>query len=82
MNAETPHTDPELTRLGSSNQADVTRENMEEEKDATEPQADGDGATVETVSTDGRLSGITPPQDPAGDTNTSAAEAEIQNTEA
>ncbi len=81
MPAEAPHTDPELTHLENS-AAGITHENLEEEKDATEPQADGDGATVETVSADGRLSGITPPQDPANDTNTSAAEAAIRNPEA
>ena len=78
MAAETPHADPELARYHQSDEDSVTSANLEEEKNATEPQADGDGATVETVTADGRLSGITPPPDPAGDTNTSEQEAEIQ----
>ena len=78
MPAETPHADPELAHYNQSVEDSVTSANLEEEKNATEPQADGDGATVETVTADGRLSGITPPPDPAGDTNTSEQEAEIQ----
>ncbi len=81
MPAENAHTDPELARHNQSVEDAVTSANLQEEKDATEPQADGDGATVETVNVDGRLSGITPPPDPAEDTNTSAQEAEIQNSE-
>ncbi len=79
--AETAHTDPEFARLNQDAQRSVTGANLEEEKESTEPQADGDGATVETVTPDGRLSGITPPQSTADDTDTSAAEAEIQQRE-
>ncbi len=79
MPAENAHTDPELAQYDESIQS-VTSANLEEEKNATEPQADGDGATVETVNVDGRLSGITPPPDSAEDTNTSAQEAEIQRS--
>ncbi len=45
--AESPHVDPELTRSSQMGEAHLS--NVEEEKDATEPQADGDGATVESV---------------------------------
>ncbi len=79
--AETAHTDPEFARLNQDVGRSVTGANLEEEKDSTEPQADGDGATVETVTPDGRLSGITPPQSTADDTNTSPAETEIQQRE-
>ena len=79
--AESAHADPEFARLNQAGQGSVTDANLEEEKDATEPQADGDGATVETVTPDGRISGIAPPPDPASDTDTSAQEAAIQNTE-
>lgn len=79
--AETAHTDPEFARLNQDVEHSVTGVNLEEEKNSTEPQADGDGATVETVTADGRLSGIAPPRTNADDTNTSAAEAEIQQRE-
>lgn len=78
MPAENPHTDPEYIRSNPDDAA-VTSANLEEEKNATEPQADGDGSTMESVGPDGRLSGVQPPQDPATETNTSAQEADVQN---
>lgn len=81
ISAESVHADPELIHRGESVESSITGANLEEERDATEPQADGDGATVETVTPDGRLSGITPPSDPAGETNTSAQEADMQKIE-
>ncbi len=81
MSAESPHTDPELARDSEVGETSVTRANFEEEKDATEPQADGDGATVETVTPDGHLSGVRSAPDPARETNTSAQEAAVHNTE-
>ena len=79
--AESVHADPELVHREDSVESSVTGANLEQEKDATEPQADGDGSTVETVTPDGRLSGITPPSDPAGETNTSAQEADVRKIE-
>jgi len=79
--AEIAHTDPEFARLNQDVERSVTGANLEQEKNSTEPQADGDGATVETVTPDGRLSDITPPQSTADDTNTSPAEAGIQQRE-
>ena len=81
MPPENPHTDPELARGEEFIETSITGANLEQERGAVEPQADGDGATVETVTPDGRLSGISPPPDPAGDTNTSAQEAGIQGSQ-
>ena len=81
MPAENPHTDPELARHKESVEASITGANLEEEKNATEPQADGDGSNLESVSPDGRLAGIDPPIDPASDTDTSAKEAAVQQNE-
>ncbi len=79
--AESAHTDPELARSNQSIEGSITGADLEEERDATEPQADGDGATVESVTPDGRLPGILPRESSLDDTNTSASEAKIQHNE-
>lgn len=79
--AESTHTDPELARSNQSMEGSITGADLEEERDATEPQADGDGATVESVTPDGRLPGILPRESSLDDTNTSASEAKIQHNE-
>ena len=78
--AESPHSDPELSRRNEGIEGSITRSDLEEEKDSTASQADGDGATVESVLPDGRLSGITPSAN-SSDVNPSAAEADMQRTE-
>jgi len=80
ISAESPHSDPELARRNESIEDTVASANVEQEKNSTEPQADGDGATVDRVTPDGRLSGIVPTADSL-DTNPSAVEAEIQQRE-
>lgn len=79
--AESPHSDPELARHMQDSEQSITSANLEEEKDATEPQADGDSDALDSLSPDGRLSGIVPPADSATGTDTSAAEGEIQRVE-
>ncbi len=66
----------------------ITHENLQEEKYATEPQADGDSDDLNAVDSnrpadelpavDGRLSGL-PPRDYVPGDDPSADEAEIQN---
>jgi segregation and condensation protein B len=80
ISAESPHSDPELARRNESIEDTVASANVEQEKNSTEPQADGDGATVDRVTPDGRLSGIAPTANSL-DTNPSAVEAEIQQRE-
>ena len=68
----------------------ITHENLEEEKHATEPQADGDSDGLEPADSnlagddmptvDGRMSGLPPREDAPGD-DPSADEAAIQNEE-
>ena len=41
----------------------ITGANLEEERDATEPQGDGDSSEIETVPVDGRMSGVPPRYD-------------------
>ena len=79
MPAENPHTDPELARANNSVEGSVTDANLEEERDSVEPQADGDGASVDMVTPDGRLAGIVPQHDAGDDTDTSAQEAVVRN---
>lgn len=76
--AENPHKDPELVRYGRGTADSITSANHEEEKDATEPQADGDSDALDSISPDGRLSGIVPPAGTSTNTDTSAAEGEIR----
>ncbi len=69
----------------------VTHENLEEEKHATEPQADGDSSSLEPddsnrpddemPAVDGRMSGLPPREGAPGD-DPSADEAAIQNEQA
>ncbi len=54
---ESAHADPELARYNQSVEVPLS-ETFEQEKNSTEPQADGDGATVESVSPDGRPSDL------------------------
>ena len=68
----------------------ITHENLEEEKHATEPQADGNNDSLESDDSnrpsdelpaiDGRMSGLPPTSNAAGD-DPSADEAAIQNEE-
>ena len=59
----------------------VVAANVEEEKDATEPQADGDSGDLdEVMPVDGRISGLDPNYDKPGD-DPSADEAAIQEEE-
>ena len=78
--AESPHSDPELARRNGGVGGSITGANLEEEKDATEPQADGDSDALDQVTPDGRLSGI-PSTPSASADNPSAAEADIQQRE-
>ena len=71
--AESAHADPELARGNESIESSITGADLEEERDATELQADGDGATVETVAPDGRMAGAASPKDSLNDTDTSEA---------
>ncbi len=54
----------------------MTEANLEEERDATEPQADGDSSEVAPV--DGRMSGPPPSYAATEDGDPSAAEAQVQ----
>lgn len=58
----------------------VTSGNLQEEKDATEPQADGDSSAVAELPVDGRMSAPGVPA--ANDSNPSADEAGVQQEEA
>lgn len=58
---------------------DITDANLEEEREAVAPQADGDSSELGTVPVDGRISGLPPVYDEAEDP--SAREAEIQREE-
>jgi segregation and condensation protein B len=72
---------------GSDTEERITHENLQEEKNATEPQADGDSDSLEPddsnrpsdemPAVDGRLSGLDPTYEQFGD-NPSADEAAIQ----
>jgi segregation and condensation protein B len=53
----------------------ITGANLEEEREATEPQGDGDGSGLETVPVDGRISGL-PPNYDDGDMNEAGGEAD------
>jgi segregation and condensation protein B len=63
----------------SSDQTSVTEANLEEEREAIEPQADGDPTEIDTVPADGRISGPPPTYNDAEDP--SAVEGEIQQDE-
>ena len=81
MAAEGPHTDPELAQA-MRNAESITGANLQEEREATEPQADGDGARADEVMVDGRMSGAAPATDvDAGDSvgDSPALDAEIQS---
>jgi len=57
----------------------VTGANLEEERDAVEPQADGDSSFVDTVPVDGRISGPPPAYDQPDDAvDSPAMDAKIQ----
>ena len=77
--AETPHTDPEFSRRNYEDVESITGANLEEEREAIEPQADGDSSNLDTVPVDGRESGPPPPYDDSDDP--SAEEARIQQDE-
>ena len=64
-----------------SSDAAVTDANLREEKDATEPQADGDETALDAVPVDGRMSGIGLSSADAGSVDTSAEEARVQDEE-
>jgi segregation and condensation protein B len=71
----------ELERLGSlSEDGPVVQANLLEEKDVTEPQADGDSEDLEAkLPVDGRISGLDPTYDDGDDP--SAEEGKIQEDE-
>ena len=73
----------EISLADSQNQSreDIVYANLQEEKDATEPQADGDSRAIEAVPVDGRLSGVSPASAETDSVDTSAEEAAIQNDE-
>ena len=81
MPAENPHTDPELARADGSSAGSITDDNLEEERGSVEAQADGDGAPIDTISPDGRLAGVFPPQSKEDDTDTSAKEVAVPDSE-
>ncbi|MEO8870370.1 MAG: SMC-Scp complex subunit ScpB [Granulicella sp.] len=61
----------------------ITDANLEEEREASEPQADGDESEIDTVPVDGRISGLSPNYDET-ETNgadSPALDAEIQSDE-
>ncbi len=60
----------------SANPQSITGANLEEERDAIEPQADGD--SMEEMPVDGRLSGVPPSYDGAAEGDPSAEDAAIQ----
>ncbi len=81
MAAEGPHTDPELAQA-MRNAESITGANLQEEREATEPQADGDGARADEVMVDGRMSGALPARDEdagAPVRDSPALDAEIQS---
>ncbi|WP_263381840.1 SMC-Scp complex subunit ScpB [Granulicella arctica] len=69
-----------MADMPRSSTESITGGNLEEEREATEPQADGDSTDVDTVPVDGRLAGLPPSYDEADDP--SAREAEQQSDEA
>jgi segregation and condensation protein B len=67
--------------MADANEAAVVAANVEEEKEAVEPQADGDsGELDEVMPVDGRISGLDPDYDKPGN-DPSADEAAIQEDE-
>ena len=81
MAAEAPHTDPELARARRDAES-ITGANLQEEREATEPQADGDGARADEVMVDGRISGVLPALKESGErplSDSPALDAEIQS---
>jgi segregation and condensation protein B len=55
----------------------ITGANLEEEREAEEPQADGDGSALDEVPVDGRISGPPPTDD---EEDPSAVEAAVQGS--
>lgn len=72
---EIPMTDAQTSK---EQDASRTEQNLEEEREAIQPQADGDSSDLDTVPVDGRISGLPPAyvEDDSGDP--SAQDAEIQ----
>lgn len=81
--AESDAVQEEMSMSGPQDEdpQDVVDANLLEEKDATEPQADGDNRTLDILPADGRLSGVMPASAETDSVNTSAEEAAIQNDE-
>ncbi len=62
----------------------TTEANLQEERDAIEPQADGDSSDIDTAPVDGRMSGLPPTYDEgarSGSVDSSAGDAEVQQDE-
>jgi segregation and condensation protein B len=58
----------------------ITHANLEEERDAVEPQADGDSSSLDTVPVDGRISGPPPSYDETDEAvDSPAMDAKIQS---
>ncbi len=79
----------EQEEIPMGHHAPETAEEVERERDETEPQADGDGSSVgetvaEEATVDGRISGLPPnydSEDASQDENSPALDAEIQSDE-
>lgn len=81
ISAESPHSDPELSRANAISGESITGSDLEEGRDATEPQADGDGATVEQVTPEGRLLGIASSANGPDEADSSVAKPERRQTQ-
>ena len=72
---EIPMTDVQTSKVEDASR---TEQNLEEERDAIQPQADGDNSDLDTVPVDGRPSGLPPAYAEAKAESSSAQGAEIR----
>lgn len=74
-----------MAETSQQSPSSITGANLEEERDAVEPQGDGDGSGLDTVPVDGRISGLPPNYDEAdgdtvgGEADSPALDAEVQS---
>jgi segregation and condensation protein B len=74
-----------MAEASQQSPSSITGANLEEERDAVEPQGDGDGSGLDTVPADGRISGLPPNYDEmegnvaGGEADSPALDAEVQS---
>lgn len=74
-----------MAETSQQSPSSITGANLEEERDAVEPQGDGDGSGLDTVPVDGRISGLPPNYDEmeenaaGGEADSPALDAEVQS---